>query len=224
MLTQYNIRNIKLAIFDLDNTILKIDSDYEMVNYLIDKNFILEKYRKINKDYFNSYEDGSININNFSEFSLKPFVGMTQKDINFIFDDFYYKIIEPSYNMNLIKRINEHKKASQETLLASATNSLIVSYVAEKLGFKNFISSEVVFRNGKCTGKVKKPYALGEGKLKLVKKFFSNYNFNLNKACFYSDSINDLPLLKAVHMPIAVNPDKNLKNFAKSNNWMIIIN
>ena len=54
MLTQYNIRNIKLAIFDLDNTILKIDSDYEMVNYLIDKNFILEKYRKINKDYFNS--------------------------------------------------------------------------------------------------------------------------------------------------------------------------
>ena len=149
---------------------------------------------------------------------------MTQKDINFILDDFYYKIIEPSYNMNLIKRINEHKKASQETLLASATNSLIVSYVAEKLGFKNFISSEVVFRNGKCTGKVKKPYALGEGKLKLVKKFFSNYNFNLNKACFYSDSINDLPLLKAVHMPIAVNPDKNLKNFAKSNNWMIIIN
>ena len=52
MLTQYNIRNIKLAIFDLDNTILKIDSDYEMVNYLIDKNFILEKYRKINKDYY----------------------------------------------------------------------------------------------------------------------------------------------------------------------------
>ena len=223
MLTQYNIRNIKLAIFDLDNTILKIDSDYEMVNYLIDKNFILEKYRKINKDYFNSYEDGSININNFSEFSLKPFVGMKQKDINFIFDDFYYKIIEPSYNTNLIKRINEHKKASQETLLASATNSLIVSYVAEKLGFKNFISSEVVFRNGKCTGKVKKPYALGEGKLKLVKKLFSNYNFTLNKASLYSDSINDVPLVKAVHMPIAVNPDNKRNKCAHSKNRHILI-
>ena len=55
MLTQYNKNKIKLAIFDLDNTILKLDSDYEMVNYLIDKNFILEKYRKINENYFNSY-------------------------------------------------------------------------------------------------------------------------------------------------------------------------
>ncbi len=114
MLTQYNKNKIKLAIFDLDNTILKIDSDYEMVNYLIDKGLILEKYRKINENYFNSYEDGSININNFSELSLKPFVGMKQDDINFILDDFYYKIIEPAYNLNLIKIIYEHKKSKSK--------------------------------------------------------------------------------------------------------------
>ena len=195
-----------------------------MVKYLIDKNLIFEKYRKINEDYFSSYEHGSININNFSEFSLKPFVGMTQDDINFILDDFYYKIIEPAYNLNLIKRINEHKKANQKILLASATNSLIVLYIADKLGFKDFISSRVIFKKGRCTGKVKLPHALGEGKLELVKEYCSNFNFSLNNACFYSDSKNDLPLLEAVHMPIAVNPDKNLKKFAKNKNWMIINN
>ena len=224
MLTQYNKKQVKLAIFDLDNTILKIDSDYEMVNYLIDKSLISEKYRKINENYFNSYEDGSININNFSEFSLKPFVGMKQDHINFILDDFYYKIIEPAYNLNLIKIINKHKKANQEILLASATNSLIVSYISSKLGFKDFISSKVIFKSGICTGKVKQPHALGEGKLELVKEYCWDSNFSLNNACFYSDSINDLPLLEAVYMPIAVNPDKNLKNIAKSKNWTVINN
>ena len=206
MLTQYDKDKIKLAIFDLDNTILNLDSDYEMVNYLIDKNLILEKYRKINEDYFSSYEDGHININNFSEFSLKQFVGKTQNDLN------------------LIKKINEHKKANQKILLASATNSLIVLYIADKLGFKDFISSRVIFKNGRCTGKVKLPHALGEGKLELVKEYCRDFNFSLSNACFYSDSKNDLPLLEAVHMPIAVNPDKNLKKFAKNKNWMIINN
>tara|TARA_B100000900_G_scaffold415430_1_gene445263 strand:- start:299 stop:973 length:675 start_codon:yes stop_codon:yes gene_type:complete len=224
VLTQYNKKQVKLAIFDLDNTILRIDSDYEMVNYLIDKSLISEKYRKINENYFNSYEDGSININNFSEFSLKPFVGMKQDHINFILDDFYYKIIEPAYNLNLIKIINKHKKANQEILLASATNSLIVSYISSKLGFKDFISSKVIFKSGICTGKVKQPHALGEGKLELVKEYCRDSNFSLNNACFYSDSKNDLPLLAAVYMPIAVNPDKNLKNIAKSKNWTVINN
>ena len=149
---------------------------------------------------------------------------MKQDDINFILDDFYYKIIEPAYNLNLIKIINEHKKANQEILLASATNSLIVFYIACKLGFKDFISSKVIFKSGRCTGKVKQPHALGEGKLELVKKYCKDSNFSLNNACFYSDSKNDLPLLEAVNMPIAVNPDKNLKNIAKSKNWMIINN
>ena len=67
-----------LAIFDLDNTLLRGDSDYEMVNYLIDKNFVDKKYRQINEDYFNDYGDGNLNINEFSKFSLKPFIGMTR--------------------------------------------------------------------------------------------------------------------------------------------------
>ena len=91
MLTQYDKNKIKLAIFDLDNTILKLDSDYEMVNYLIDKNLILDKYRKINEDYFNSYESGSLDIEEFSKFSLKPFIGMDMLEIGNILDDFSYE-------------------------------------------------------------------------------------------------------------------------------------
>ena len=63
----------KIAIFDLDNTILEMDSDYEMVNYLIDNKYLESKFRKINEDYFNSYENGSLDIEEFSKFSLKPF-------------------------------------------------------------------------------------------------------------------------------------------------------
>ena len=78
------MENKKIAIFDLDNTILELDSDYEMVNYLIDNNYLSSKYRKKNEEYFNSYENGSLNIDEFSKFSLKPFVGLNMSEINII--------------------------------------------------------------------------------------------------------------------------------------------
>ena len=72
-----NENDPKVAIFDLDNTILRADSDYEMVNFLISKNLINKKYKKLNDDYFASYGSGDLDIDEFSEFSLKPFIGMT---------------------------------------------------------------------------------------------------------------------------------------------------
>ena len=90
-----------LAIFDLDNTLLRGDSDYEMVNYLIDKNFVDEKYRQINEDYFNDYGDGNLNIDEFSKFSLKPFIGMTRVEIEKLVKDFYYSSLASKINNTL---------------------------------------------------------------------------------------------------------------------------
>ncbi len=214
--------NKKIAIFDLDNTILEMDSDYEMVNYLIDNKYLENKFRKINKDYFNSYENGSLNIDEFSKFSLKPFIGMNMLDIKNILDNFYDQILSSKFNYRMLGIIDNHKLKGDLILLASATNSLIVSYVAKKLSIKNFISSEVLFQNNLCTGKVRKPYAFGSGKLKLVKYFMNKNNFNFKDAYFYSDSINDEPLLSKVRHPIAVNPDLFLEKKCLIMNWKIL--
>lgn len=216
------MRNKKIAIFDLDNTILELDSDYEMVNYLIDKNYLESKFRKKNEEYFNLYQNGSLDIDEFSKFSLKPFIGKNMLEINIILEDFYNLILAHNFNNEILSIIDNHRKNEDFIILASATNSLIVGYVAKQLLINEFVSSEVVFKDNLCTGIVKKPYALGSGKLELVTCVMKKYNFDFENAFFYSDSMNDYPLLSRVGNPIAVNPDKILEKKCLTMNWKVI--
>ena len=108
-------------------------------------------------------------------------------------------------------------------LLASATNSVIVEPIAKRLGFENIVATDVEITDGVYTGKVLGRPALGEGKLIKVKEWAaSNGITNFEDTIFYSDSINDLPLLSKVHKPIAVNPDDQLRKLSEQNNWEII--
>ena len=108
-------------------------------------------------------------------------------------------------------------------LLASATNSVIVQPIAKRLGFKNIVATEVEVIDGVYTGKVFGRPALGEGKLIKVKEWAASKGItNFEDTIFYSDSINDLPLLSKVHKPIAVNPDDQLRKLSEQNNWEII--
>ena len=108
-------------------------------------------------------------------------------------------------------------------LLASATNSIIVEPIAERLGFKHIIATDAEIIDGKYTGRIKGESALGKGKLNKVKEWMSRNGFsNFENTTFYSDSINDLPLLLEVSNPIAVNPDEQLRATCWEANWEII--
>ena len=167
-----NENDPKVAIFDLDNTILRADSDYEMVNFLISKNLINKKYKKLNDDYFASYGSGDLDIDEFSEFSLKPFIGMTESEIEIIVADFYQKVLVKKFNPYILSILDDHKNQGDIVILASATNSLIVSYVAKMIGLDEFVSSVVNFSSGLCTGTVRHPHALGGGSLFLLLNSF----------------------------------------------------
>ena len=219
-----NENDLKIAIFDLDNTILKADSDYEMVNFLISKNLIEKKYRKLNDDYFASYGSGTLDIEEFSEFSLKPFIGMTRSEIEIIVADFYQKVLAEKFNPYILSILDDHKNQGDLVILASATNSLIVSHVAKMIGLDEFVSSVVSFSSGVCTGTIKQPHALGEGKLILVTKFLLDRKLSFDNTYFYSDSINDEPLMRKVKYPVAVNPDAQLLELSKSLGWDVLIN
>ena len=219
-----NENDLKIAIFDLDNTILKADFDYEMDNFLISKNLSEKKYRKLNDDYFASYGSGTLDIEEFSEFSLKPFIGMTRSEIEIIVADFYQKVLAEKFNPYILSILDDHKNQGDLVILASATNSLIVSHVAKMIGLDEFVSSVVSFSSGVCTGTIKQPHALGEGKLILVTKFLLDRKLSFDNTYFYSDSINDEPLMRKVKYPVAVNPDAQLLELSKSLGWDVLIN
>ncbi|MDA9659663.1 HAD-IB family hydrolase [Pseudomonadota bacterium] len=213
----------ELAIFDLDNTILNGDSDYSMINYLVNINLLDEVAKLKNDEFIKDYQQGQLDFNQYTNFALKPYVGMTQEEISKIILPFVEKIIEPMINIFALKLIHDHHEKGHTILLASATNELIVKPIAQRLDIKHVIGTKVEFENKKCTGEFIPPSALGAGKLKLVETWMQAHHYhNFSGVTFYSDSINDLPLMETVEFPKAVNPDTKLEAISNERGWEVI--
>ena len=212
-----------LVIFDLDNTILNGDSDYAMINYLVHTQALDESAGKQNQIFIEDYQRGELDFDAYTTFALSAYIGMTRTEINEYMRPFVTKVIEPMINTLALKIIHDHGDSGDIILLASATNELIVQPIAKRLDIQNVIGTQVKFINDKCTGEYIPPSALGEGKLQLVQQWMQKNNFDdFSGVTFYSDSINDLPLLEAVDFPKAVNPDAMLEKISLERGWEII--
>ncbi|MDB3902124.1 HAD-IB family hydrolase [bacterium] len=212
-----------LVIFDLDNTILNGDSDYAMINYLVHTQALDESAGKQNQIFIEDYQRGELDFDAYTTFALSAYIGMTRSEINECMLPFVAKVIEPMINTLALKIIHDHGDSGDTILLASATNELIVHPIAKRLDIQNVIGTQVKFINDKCTGEYIPPSALGEGKLQLVQQWMQKNNFDdFSGVTFYSDSINDLPLLEAVDFPKAVNPDAMLEKISLERGWEII--
>ncbi len=212
-----------LVIFDLDNTILNGDSDYAMINYLVHTQALGESAGKQNQIFIEDYQRGELDFDAYTTFALSAYIGMTRTEINEYMRPFVTKVIEPMINTLALKIIHDHGDSGDTILLASATNELIVQPIAKRLDIQNVIGTQVKFINDKCTGEYIPPSALGEGKLQLVQQWMQKNNFDdFSGVTFYSDSINDLPLLEAVDFPKAVNPDAMLEKISLERGWEII--
>jgi len=212
-----------LVIFDLDNTILNGDSDYAMINYLVHTQALDERAGKQNQIFIEDYQRGELDFDAYTTFALSAYVGMTRSEINEFMLPFVAKVIEPMINTLALKIIHDHGDSGDTILLASATNELIVQPIAQRLDIHNVIGTQVKFINGKCTGEYIPPSALGAGKKLLVQQWMQKNNFDdFSGVTFYSDSINDLPLLEAVDFPKAINPDAMLEKISLERGWEII--
>ena len=213
-----------LAIFDLDNTILNGDSDYSWINFLIEKRLVdADEYERKNKYFYDQYYQGNLNYDEWAEFALTTIKGKKPEEIEDILSKFLSEIIEPMINIYALKLLHDHTHNNDIMLLASATNSVIVEPIAKRLGFKNIVSTEVEIIDEIYTGKVLGIPALSEGKLIKVKEWMlQNKIESFDNTSFYSDSINDLPLLAAVSKPVAVNPDDMLREECRKRSWEII--
>ena len=214
----------KLIIFDLDNTILNGNSDYSWIKFMIDSGQVdHDEYTKRNEYFYEQYYQGSLDYDAWAEFALSTFKDKTPEQLKGLLKEFLNSIIEPMINIYALRLLHEHSHDNDFMLLASAANSIIVKPIAERLGFKHIIATDVEIIAGKYTGKMKGESALGKGKLNKVKEWMSRNGFNnFENTTFYSDSINDLPLLLEVSNPIAVNPDEQLRATCWEANWEII--
>lgn len=212
-----------LAIFDLDNTLIADDSDYLWGKFLVDQGIVDRLvYDKINAQFYEDYQNGTLDMMAFLRFALAPLAAHSIEQLNSWRQEFINTIIKPLL-LDKAKALVEKHRAQGDTLLViTATNSFITAPIVALYGIANLIATTPESIDGKYTGNVTGIPCFQEGKVTRLNEWLTLNNERLEGSYFYSDSHNDLPLLKLVDHPVAVDPDEKLHDFAIAQKWEII--
>ena len=214
---------MNLAIFDLDNTLLDGDSDYNWGIYLVKKGYLdEEEYKVKNQKFFEEYQRGKLDIFAFAEFQFQFLKNNTRKFLNDVRSDYIDEIIKPMVLKKAVDLVSQHKEVGDSLLIITATNSFITKPIGELFGIENLIGTDPEEHLGEFTGKVKGTPSFKEGKVTRLFDWLDARDFKLTdfeKTFFYSDSHNDLALLEVVTNPVVVNGDKILLEKAQEKNW-----
>ncbi len=214
---------MSLAIFDLDNTLLADDSDYLWGQFLVDKGIVdADYYAQENDRFYQEYKEGNLDIIEFLNFSLKPLADNSLKDLSQWRKQFIEEIIHPILLAPAQELINKHKQRGDTLLVITATNKFVTEPIVNLYGISHLIATTPEFINDKYTGNIAGTPCFQDGKVTRLKQWLQETGHSLSNSWFYSDSHNDLPLLKLVDFPVAVNPDEALQQHATDNNWPII--
>lgn len=212
-----------LAIFDLDNTLIAGDSDHSWGEFLVDQNIVdRQLYKRMNDKFYADYESGCLDIFAYLEFSLEPLTRYTLEELDKLHQQFMRDVIEPMKLGQAEALINHHRQAGDRLLVITSTNRFIVEPICKSLGIDEIIATDLQIIDRKYTGRVEGTPTFKEGKVTRFNQWLKEQKTSSEGSYFYSDSINDMPLLMEVAYPIAVDPDPTLRKEAESRNWKII--
>ena len=212
-----------LAIFDLDNTLLNGDSDYLWGQFLVERGVVdADWYESENQRFYDEYKAGSLDIFEFLHFSLKPLSEHDVATLNDWHADFMHKYIQPIIQTKAQELVDQHRDAGDTLLIITATNRFVTSPIAAAFGIENLLATDPAQKSGQYTGDVEGTPCFQEGKVERLGQWLAETGHDLEGSYFYSDSNNDLPLLKKVQHPVAVDADDTLLQHAEKQGWDII--
>ncbi|HET6264333.1 MAG TPA: HAD family hydrolase [Usitatibacter sp.] len=215
---------MKLALFDLDNTLLDGDSDYEWAQFLIEEGVLhADEYNARNDWFYERYKDGTLDIHEFLDFQLKPIARRPRAQLDAWHSLFMQRRIRPIILPKAPELLAQHGDAL--TAIVTATNRFITQPIASELGVPNLLATDIEEGpDGVFTGKPRGTPTFREGKIRRVRDWLGERGARLEdyESWFYSDSLNDLPLLELVTHPVAVDPDATLRAQAAERGWPII--
>ena len=217
---------MNLALFDLDNTLLRGDSDYNWSKFLI-KNGLLDKeeHEKQNEIFYQDYKDGCLDIYKFCEFQFRPFTSIKRAQLNRLREQYVAEVIKPLVTKKSLSLVKSHQKNNDLCIIITATNSYITKPIASLFDVDILIGTDPEEIDGNFTGHVSGIPSFQDGKITRLKAWLDDHKYlfdSFKHTYFYSDSQNDLPLLNSVSNPVCVDPDPILESKAKENGWPII--
>jgi HAD superfamily hydrolase (TIGR01490 family) len=216
-----------LAIFDLDNTLLEGDSDYAWGVFIADRGLVdSQEHQAKNQYFYEQYEAGTLDIHEYHEFVFEPLKALSRAELNTLLDEFVSSVIHNMVRPKAKACVDEHRAAGHTTLIITATNSLVTSPIAPLFGVDALMATDPEYNNGALTGKIAGTPCFQTGKIDRLLAWINEKGAGdascMDSAYFYSDSMNDEPLLSKVGNPRVVTPDERLRRHAETAGWPIM--
>lgn len=206
-----------LNVYDLDKTLINGDSNELWHEYLLDLGILNDDFIKEDKRLMDLYAKGQLDMDEYLRFAINALKVVNLKRVNELMEEFLNSYIKPIIYPQAKELIENAKNA----LIISATPEFIVRPISNMLGISECIGMRLIAKDGYFTGKYETPLSYKEGKVECLKQWLKEKNKSFEKKVFYSDSINDLPLLQYADEAYCVNPDEKLEKIAKEKQWVI---
>jgi len=212
-----------LAIFDLDNTLIAGDSDHSWGEFLVSEQLVdAQQFKKTNDQFYADYVAGSLDIFAYLEFSLQPLTKMSMTELAELHKRFMQQVIASMQLAKAQALLQQHRDAGDRLLIITSTNRFIVEPICHSLGVTEILATDAQIVDGRYSGKVEGVPTYKEGKVVRLNAWLKEQGESLKGSWFYSDSINDLPLLLEVDHAVAVDPCPALQAVAEEKHWQII--
>ncbi|MDX1656350.1 MAG: HAD family hydrolase, partial [Candidatus Competibacteraceae bacterium] len=214
---------MSLAIFDLDNTLLGGDSDYLWGRFLIENGIVdAIAYEQANQRFYEDYQAGTLDIQAFLGFALKPLAENDPADLVAWRQRFMTEKIRPIMLSKAQTLLDKHRSQGNVLVIITATNRFVTEPIAEALRVSHLLATEPEWQEGRYTGRPIGIPCFQDGKVQRLEAWLKDTGHTLAGSWFYSDSHNDLPLLGRVDNPVAVDPDLILERHARQRGWPVI--
>ena len=215
-----------LVLFDLDNTLLAGDSDFEWAQFLISKGVLdKEVHEARNQVFYDQYKAGTLDIFEFLDFQLKPLARHSRAQLDAWHREFMDTRIRPIMTPQARALVKSQLAAGAIVAVVTATNSFVTGPIVRAFGIPHLIATVPALENGAFTGKPRGTPAFKSGKIERVEGWLESLGLwwdSFENSSFYSDSHNDLPLMNMVGNPVAVDPDDTLRAHAIAQSWPVI--
>jgi HAD superfamily hydrolase (TIGR01490 family) len=217
---------VKLALFDLDHTLLPIDSDYSWGEYTLSIGWCDPGHFKArNDEFFAHYQAGTLDVHDYVRFATEAIRLRGEQAALAAREEFLRRVIEPAIRPEALALVARHRDAGEQVVIVTATNEFVTRPIAERFGVQELIAVNLQRdASGWITGEIEGVPSMRAGKVTRMAQWLAQRGLDWAEvdATFYSDSLNDLPLLEKVRHPVATNPDPRLRQVALDRGWRIL--
>lgn len=214
------VKSMSLAIFDLDHTLLNGDSDHAWGEFLVNKGIVDESfYRTQNDHFYELYKQSKLDILEYLAFALEPLTRFSISELTDLHREFMQDYVLPMRQAKADALLQRHREQGDYLLIITATNGFITRPIAAALGVDDILATDPEIVDGRYTGGIVGTPCYQAGKVTRLQQWLQQTGHDLSGSYFYSDSINDLPLLETVSHPVVVDGDDRLLAEAQQRGW-----